>query len=155
MLLEPWQWVVNHRFFQIFCSITSGSYCCTGQPLGDARFYVMCHGSGLSIIDSFRCFILLFQGLIAAQGSLSVLLEPWQWVVNLRFFQILCFIISGSYCITGQPLGVAGFYVMCHGSGLSIIESFRYFVLLFQGLIAVQGSLSVLLDSMLCAMAVG
>ena len=42
---------------------------------------------------------------------------------------------------------------MCHGSGLSIIDSFRCFVLLFQGLIAVQGSLSVLLDSMLCAMA--
>ena len=44
---------------------------------------------------------------------------------------------------------------MCHDSGLSIIDSFRSFVQLFQGLIAVQGSLSMLLDSMLCAMAVG
>ena len=86
-------------------------------------------------------FFLLFQGLIAVQGSLSVLLEPWQWVVNHRFFEIFCFIISGSYCCTGQSLGVMRFYVMCHGSGLSIIDSFRCFILLFQGLIAVQGSL--------------
>ena len=80
---------------------------------------------------------------------------PWQCVVNHRFFQMFCSTISGSYCCTGQSLGVAGFYVMCHDSGLSIIDSFRCFVQLFQGLIAVQGSLSVLLDSMLCAMTVG
>ena len=80
---------------------------------------------------------------------------PWQWVVNHRFFQIFCSNISGSDCRTRQPLSVARFYIMCLGSGLSIIDSFRYFVLIFQGLIAVQGSLSVLLDSMLCAMAVG
>ena len=69
--------------------------------------------------------------------------------------KVFCSIISGSYCCTRQSLGVAGFYVMYHGSGLSIIDSFRCFVLLFQDLIAVQGSLSVLLDSMLCTMAVG